>query len=57
MSDDRIVRAASKAIENVFSDTTVKPGVTKSRLRQLRDEIDILLDTLSGESEDDDDQH
>lgn len=38
--------AAKKAINEVFSDTSVSPDATRERLEELRAEIDQLLETL-----------
>ena len=40
------VEKAKKAIEEVFSDTSVPIEETKDRLHQLRDEIDELIGAL-----------
>jgi hypothetical protein len=46
--------AAKRAIQDIYSDTSVSRGKTRSRLEELREEIDMLLDTLSdSETEDD----
>jgi hypothetical protein len=44
---EELVNAAKEAIRDVYSDTRVTRAETKERLEDLRDEIDILLDTLS----------
>ncbi len=43
---DRLVEDAKKAINAVFSDTTVDKETTKDRLTVLAEEIDMLLETL-----------
>ena len=43
---DELVEAAKQAINSVFGDTSVDRSQTKESLKDLKDEIDILLDTL-----------
>ncbi len=43
---EELYERAKEAITYLYSDTTVDPGTTKETLKGLRDEIDILLDTL-----------
>lgn len=43
---DLLVDKAKAAINDVFSDTSVPPETTAASLRDLRDEIEIMLDTL-----------
>ena len=43
--EDRI-DAARRAINAVFSDTRVPPETTKESLKELRDEITLLLDAV-----------
>ncbi len=38
--------AAKRAINRLFSDTSVSQGETKRSLKALRDEIDIYMETL-----------
>lgn len=42
---------AEKAINKVFSDTTVSQEATLIDLRGLRDEITIMIDTIEEEKE------
>ncbi len=44
---ETLYEAAKDAISAVFSDHSVDRGTTRESLRGLRDEIDILLDTLA----------
>ena len=44
--DDYLLEQAQKAINTIFSDTTVPQTTTRERLESLRDEIDILLESL-----------
>lgn len=43
---DELVEKAKKAINDVYSDTSVDRETTKDRLTGLQDEIDLLLETL-----------
>lgn len=45
---NRLIRNAKAAINAVFADTSVSREETQTALRDLRDEIDILLDALKG---------
>lgn len=45
------VQKAEEAISKVFSDTSVSPGQTRSRLEHLRDHINDLLASLPDETE------
>ena len=45
---DRLVAEAEKAIDNLFSDTTVSAGKTISDLRDLMDFIHMKLKSLGG---------
>lgn len=49
-SSKKLVQVAKAAINAVFSDTSVSHEETRDSLRDLRDEIDILLDALKGKS-------
>ena len=40
---------AKNAIEEMFSDTTVSIEETKSNLKELLDELEIMLEALSDE--------
>lgn len=42
-------KAALKAIEDLFSDTSVGPDETAASLHELRDEINDKLNTLASE--------
>ena len=46
MSHDDLVEAAKDAITRVFSDQSVSQSTTAESLKDLRDEIDTMLDTL-----------
>lgn len=43
---DVLLDAAKEAINAVFADTTVPQSVTRERLVDLQDEIEVLFDTL-----------
>jgi hypothetical protein len=43
---DELVERAKKAINAVFSDSSVDKETTKDRLTTLADEIDMLLEAL-----------
>jgi hypothetical protein len=43
---DELVEAAKQAINAVFGDMSVSRKQTKDSLKELRDEIEIILDTL-----------
>lgn len=47
MTHEQLVTAAKTALDRVFGDTSVSPEETRSSLEELRDEINIKLDTLS----------
>lgn len=46
MDHEELVEKAKDAINKVFGDQSVSRRETKESLKDLRDEIDILLDTL-----------
>ena len=46
MSKEGLYKVALTAIQDIFSDTSVTREATAESLRGLRDEIDILLETL-----------
>lgn len=37
---------AKQAVNDLFSDTSVDADTTRRRLQELKDEIDIMLDSL-----------
>jgi hypothetical protein len=43
---EELVEAAKKAITAVFSDQSVGQATTRESLKDLRDEIEVMLDTL-----------
>ena len=46
MNHEELVEEAKKAINRVFGDTTVDRQTTKEDLKDLVDEIEIMLETL-----------
>lgn len=44
--EDKLVSKAKKAIEDVFSDTSVSQSKTKERLEILLDDIKTYIDSL-----------
>ena len=50
MSNESLYQEALEAIARLFSDLTVSQSKTRENLQGLRDEIDLLLDTLGKES-------
>lgn len=46
MKHEKLCEAALEAVTKVFSDNSVGRSTTRESLKNLRDEIDILLDTL-----------
>ena len=46
MDHDDLVQDAKKAINAVFGDDSVDRATTRESLKDLKDEIDIILDTL-----------
>jgi len=46
MEHEKLVEAASDAIVEVFGDSSVDVGTTIGSLEELRDAIDLLLETL-----------
>ena len=51
MDHMELVHEAKAAIDRVFSDRSVSRLHTRDSLIELRDEIEIILDTLKGEDE------
>jgi len=49
MDHDELLEAAKKAATALFSDQSVSRSQTRDSLRDLRDEIDVMLDTLRDE--------
>jgi hypothetical protein len=43
---EKLMKEAKKAISAVFSNTSVGQNETRLNLEELKDEIDIMLDTL-----------
>jgi len=43
---DELCEKAKKAISDVMSDTSVSPAITLESLSTLRDEIDIMIESL-----------
>lgn len=43
---EQLYQEALEAITRVFSDQSISRGETKQNLEGLKDEIDVLLDTL-----------
>ncbi|MDQ3651525.1 MAG: hypothetical protein M3458_14875 [Acidobacteriota bacterium] len=50
MDEDKYA-AALAAIKEIYGDTSVERSTTRDTLKNLKDEIDILIDTLSDEDE------
>lgn len=48
------LKHASDVITALYGDTSVPRNATRDRLQALREEIDVLLDTLDNESEKED---
>ncbi len=48
---ETLYNLAKRAIMNLFSDRTVHAETTLTNLRALRDELDILIDTLENQIE------
>ncbi len=46
MDNKKLYEKALKAIEDLFSDTSVPPEVTTERLEELRDEIKTMIAML-----------
>lgn len=46
MTNEQLVNAAKTAILKVFNDRQISQQKCKESLMELRDEIDILIDTL-----------
>ena len=44
--NERLFKAAIEAIKRLFSDTSVSREVTKNRLHELAEEIQMLLSAL-----------
>lgn len=45
-NNERLFRQAREAISRLFNDQTVDAARARENLQALRDEIDILIDTL-----------
>jgi hypothetical protein len=48
MDHDDLVEAAKEAINKVFGDKSVPVSTTREDLKDLIDEIEIMLDTIKG---------
>jgi hypothetical protein len=46
MTHEQLVEAAKGAIQLVFGDTSVDSETTKASLEELKEELELLLDTL-----------
>ncbi len=46
---DRLLDAAQKAIEDLFSDTSVSAAQTRSDLNDLRTDIDIKIECIDSD--------
>lgn len=46
LSHDELIERAKQAINRVFGDQSVSKETTRESLKDLQDEIDIMLDTL-----------
>lgn len=46
-----VMQQAKDAINKVFSDKSVSQGETRDRLAELREEIEMLMDTLPEDDE------
>ena len=46
MSENRTYEEAKEALDRLYSNTSVSRAVTRELLGDLRDEIDLLLETL-----------
>lgn len=42
---------AKAVIDELFSDTSVSPQITKANLEELRDEIEIMINALDNDGE------
>jgi hypothetical protein len=53
MDNDELLQKTKDALTALFSDTSVSRSKARENLRDVRDEIDVMLDTLidDGESE------
>lgn len=47
MKHIELIETAKEAIKAVFADTSVPSSQTKESLEELRDEIDMLIDTVN----------
>lgn len=46
--NELLYKAAMEAINKLFCDQSVSPETTKENLNTLKDEIDMLLDSMEG---------
>ncbi len=51
MDHEQLIEAAKVAISAVFSDRSVSQRTTRESLRELEEEITIMLDTLNTKDE------
>lgn len=49
MSHEDLIEAAKAAIMAVFNDQSVNQSATRESLKDLQDEIDVLIDTLKSD--------
>ena len=49
MSNEQLLEDERKAIEKLFSDTSVSVGTAIENLQSLRDEIDISIEALKSD--------
>lgn len=47
---ERLYKEALEAIKRVFSDTSVSAGQTRISLETLKEDIDVLIDSLPDET-------
>jgi hypothetical protein len=47
----QLVSDAKRAIDRVFGDTSVDRGTTRASLKEIRDEVDVKLDSLDSDDD------
>lgn len=53
MSNHPLYKRAEKAVEEMFSDTSVSKATTKEALEELASQIDLWLDVIEADMESD----
>jgi hypothetical protein len=57
MTNEKLYQAADEAITALFSDRSVSRAKARENLEKLKDEIDVMIDSLERDEEEDLDGH